>query len=93
MELKVPQILWQLLMEKEFLSFLNSSLVPESMLVNQSTADGTRRELSNIGKNAVRYTAGSVIHKLKERYKKDKTKEGIECLTVLNNMGSKIQVD
>ncbi len=49
-------------------------------------------ELSDIEQNAVRYTAGSVIHKLKE-IQKMKTKEGTECLAVLNNMGRKMQVD
>ncbi len=45
LELKVPQILWQLLMEKEFIDSLNSSLVVADIMpsVNQSTTDGTGR--------------------------------------------------
>ena len=71
LELKVPEILWQLLLEKEFVCYLNTYLVPKNQsAMNQSITDGNPRELSNIEKNAVRYTAGFVIHKLQERYKK-----------------------
>ncbi len=90
--LKVPEILWQLIVEKEFVYYLNTHLVPEK-IYQSSTVDNDPRELSFIEKNAVRYTAGFVIHKLLERYKKVNTKEGIECVAVLNDMGRKMKTD
>ncbi len=82
--LKVPEILWQIIVEYH--------LVPEK-IYQSSTADSDPRELSFIEKNAVRYTVEFVIRKLLERYKKVNIKEGIECVAVLNDMGRKTKTD
>jgi len=94
LEMKVPEILWQLVLEKEFINYLNTHLKDHGTPENQpsvNTFKGDTRVLTDIEKNAVRYTAGFVIHKLQERYKKVKTKEGKECLAALHNIGSKMK--
>ena len=65
---EVPQMLWQLLLEKEFIS-LKSEL---------STSSGSPEPprslcvLTEIEKNAVRYTAGYMVRKLEGKYSKQR---------------------
>ena len=48
LELRVPEILWQLLLDKEFVCYLNTYLVPKNQsAMNQSTKNGNPRELSS----------------------------------------------
>lgn len=74
LEMKVPEILWQLLLEKEFTWFLTTYLVSTDNTQPASGTDqpsgATARALSEIEKNAVRYTAGYVIRKLEDKYSK-----------------------
>ena len=66
--MKIPEILWQLLLEKEFTWFLTIYLVSVENTRAPSSADQPSdtiaSELSKIEKNAVRYTAGYVIRNL-----------------------------
>ena len=71
LEMIVPEILWQLLMEKEFIWFLTTELVSDTK--DQPTTDqSASRALSEIEKNAVRYTGGYVIRKLEQNFSKKK---------------------
>ena len=85
--MKIPEILWQLLLEKEFTCFLTTNLAPA---YNVSATDATTRALSEIEQNAVRYTAGYVIKKLEERYSKRKSKEAKDCTKALQAMAGKL---
>ena len=85
----VSEILWQLLLETVFKCFLTTALAstnnqPDEVVMNP-------RILSPIEENAIRYTAGYVIHKLENKYSAKKKKENIECATALKIMGTKLQ--
>ena len=62
LETKVPEILWQLLLEKEFTWFLTTYLVStddtQPASGTDQPSDTTVHALSEIEKNAVQYTAG-----------------------------------
>ena len=58
---EVPQTLWQLLLEKEFISFLQSELSTSSV---SPEPPRSLRVLTEIEKNTVRHTAGYVVRKL-----------------------------
>ena len=68
LEMIVPEILWQLLMEKEFIWFLTNELVSNDAKDQPATDRSAVRTLSEIEENAVRYTAGYVIRKLEQNY-------------------------
>ena len=68
LEMIVPEILWQLLMEKEFIWFLTNELVSDDAKDQPATDQSAFRTLSEIEENAVRYTAGYVIRKLEQNY-------------------------
>ena len=91
LELRVPEILWQLILEKEFIHYLNTHLKPPDKAPETDASMNPSRGDDKREKNAVRYTAGFFIRKLQERYKNMKTKDGKECFTALHNMGSKIK--
>ena len=58
-------------MEKEFIWFLTTELVSDTK--DQPTTDqSASRALSEIEKNAVRYTGGYVIRKLEQNFSKKK---------------------
>ena len=84
---EVPQTLWQLLLEKEFISFLQSELSTSS---GSPEPPRSLRVLTEIEKNAVRYTAGYVVRKLEEKYFRRKTKAAEECVAALQEMGGKL---
>ena len=88
LELNAPQILWQLLMEKEFIRQFSIQLQNNSQVSPSSPS--TPRILSNIEENAVRYTAGYVIRKLEQMYSKRNSKEAIECTAALKEMAGKL---
>ena len=92
LEMIVPEILWQLLMEKEFIWFLTNELVSNDAKDQPATDRSAVRTLSEIEENAVRYTAGYVIRKLEQNYskKKEKSKAAAECTLVLQEMGRKM---
>ena len=93
LETKVPEILWQLLLEKEFTWFLTTYLVStddtQPASGTDQPSDTTVRALSEIEKTAVQYTAGYVIRKL-EKYLKQKSKESKECTAALQVMAGKL---
>ena len=68
LEMVVPEILWQLLLEKEFVWFLTTELVPGSSVDQPATDQSSLCTLSDIEKNAVHYTAGYVIRNLEQKY-------------------------
>ena len=65
LEMIVPEILWQLLMGKEFICFLTNELVAKDQ---PATDQSAFRTLSDIEENAVHYTAFYVIRKLEQNY-------------------------
>ena len=94
LEMKVPEILWQLILEKEFTWFLSTYLVSVDDTqpapgIDQSS-DTAARALSEIEKNAVRYTAGYVIRKLEEKFSKQQSQESKECKAALLVMAGKL---
>ena len=86
--LKIPEILWRRLMEKEFLQLLSTEL---SSTDNEESSS-TRSTLSLIESNAVRYTAGFIIKKLEQKFSKQKTKQAIECTAALEEMAVKVRI-
>ena len=72
----------------EFIFFLQSEL---------STSSGSLEPpwslcvLTEIEKNAVRYTADYVVRKLEGKYSRRKTKAAVECLAALQEMGGKLR--
>lgn len=92
--LDVPEILWQMLMEKEFLRFLSTELSSsafDSCDGGESSSCSNSRTLSSIECNAVRYAAGFVIRKLEQKYSKKKTKQPIEYTAMLKDMAGKMR--
>ncbi len=89
-EMTMPEMLWQILMEKEF-----QELVKSQLLVSESSCShaSTPRVLSVIESNAVRYTAGHIIRKLEQKYSKRDTKEATECTASLRKMASKVRIE
>ena len=87
-EMAVPEILWQ--MEKEFLFFLSLKL--ESADDTEASSDEPAPStLSEIEKNTVRYTAGYVIRKLENSYRKKKSRTAADCVVALQEMGKKLE--
>ena len=90
--LKISEILWQILIEKEFMCFLSRHLIAPSV-ENASQVPDSARTLSNIEMNAIRYTAGYVMRKVEEKYAKKKTKEAHECAVALQMLAGKLHND
>ena len=91
-EFAVPEMLWQVLMEKEFLALVKSQLLatePSSLQESSSTS----RVLSVVEANAIRYTARYIIRKLEQKYSKRRTKEATKCTAALSKMASKLRTD
>ena len=91
---EVPETLWQMLMEKEFLKHLSTELcqsVSESSSSSSASCD-PHRTLSMIESNAVRYTAGFIIRKLEQKFSKKKTKEAVQCTAALRDMAEKAKI-
>ncbi len=88
LEMQLPDILWQMLIEKEFISFLRKKFA--SALDNERSQPDSDRQLLEIEKNAVRYTAGYVVRKLEEKYAKQKSKESREHVLALKAMAGKL---
>ena len=94
LEMKIPEILWQLLLEKEFTWFLTTYLVSvENTRVPSSAdqpSDTIASELSEIEKNTVQYTAGYVIRNLQGKYSKRKSNKSKACAAALQVMAGKL---
>ena len=93
LQMKVPEILWQMLLEKEFTCFLTTYVSTDNTQPDSGSdqsSDTTFRVLSEIEKNAVRYTAGYVIRKLEEKYSKQKSQQSKECTAALQVMAGKL---
>lgn len=60
---------------------------------NSEQSAGSNRQLSEIERNAVRYTAGYVVRKLEEKYAKKKSKESHERMLALQTMPGKLHVE
>ena len=88
--LKVPEVLWQLLLENVFKIFLTVTLAPVSDTVVSTGDQSNPRILSAIEENAIRYTAECIISKLEKKYCKRKPKEDTECAAALKDMGTKL---
>jgi hypothetical protein len=88
LEMSIPEILWQLLIEKEFIWCLATHLMPKS---DDHSTNITSRKLLNIEENAVTYIAGCVIRKLEERYCKQKTLVSKQYVEVLKSMGGHLK--
>ena len=82
--LKVPEVLWQLLLEKFFKIFLTMTLAPVSDTVVSTDDQSNPRILSAIEENAI------FISKLEKKYCKRKSKEDTECAVALKDMGTKL---
>ena len=85
----IPEILWQLLLETVFKCFLTTALASTNNQPDKSSKNP--RILSPIEENAIRYTAGYVIHKLENKYSAKNKEYNIECATALKIMGTKLQ--
>ena len=91
LEINIPEILWQVLTEKEFLIFWTTELAEEEK-AKTSTEESAPRVLSHIEKNAVRYTASYGIRKLEQKYStKPASKAVSECIMELQEMSCKLQ--
>ena len=73
--MKVPEVLWQLLLENVFKIFLTMTLAPVSDTVVSTDDQSNPCILSAIEENAICYTAGCIISKLEKKYWKRKSKE------------------
>ena len=72
---QMPEALWQMIMEKQFLRHLSIQLCPSE---NESPPSASsdphaHRTLSMTESNAVRYVAGYIIRKLEQKFSKQKT--------------------
>ena len=64
--LKVPEVLWQLLLENVSKVFLTVTLAPVSDTVVSTDDQSNARILSAIEENAICYTAGCITSKLEK---------------------------
>ena len=79
-------MLWQLLLEKEFITFLQSELSTSS---GSPESPRSLRVLTEIEKNVVWYTAGYVVRKLEGKYSRQKMKAQ-RSVAALQEMGWKL---
>jgi hypothetical protein len=79
LELKIPEILWQSLLDQEFHWFLNGYLSQQEDTDEaghmDSTEDVEDTDVIDVKKNAIRYTAGFIIRKLEEKYSRQNSIE------------------
>lgn len=85
LKLQAHDVLWQLIMEKEFMLKVKELRTTASSDVNSSP-----RKLTNVEENAIRYASGFVIRKLLTKYCKKRTQKEVEWSRVLNEMASKV---
>ena len=78
--LKVPEVLWQLLLENVSKIFLTVTLAPVSDTVVSTDDQSNARILSAIEENAIRYTAGCIISKLEKNIVKGNQKKILNVL-------------
>ncbi len=64
----VPEVVWQMLMEKEFMKHLFRELHPTASDSSSSSCSDPHRTLTMIESNAVRYTAGFIIRKIEQKF-------------------------
>lgn len=85
--MEIPEILWQNIVEKEFISFVSHNFAssPETAPSQQ----GVNRQLTDTEKNAVRYTVGYVMRKLEEKYPKQKSMTTLQRMSAFQVMASK----
>ena len=90
LEIKAPEILWQLLLERLFLMQLESALQIGSS--SSSVVPKGVRQLTLVEENAIKYTAGHVICQLERRYSKfnSPTQESKECIAALRKMAGRL---
>ena len=90
LEIKTPEILWQLLLERLFLMQLESALQIGSSSL--SVVPEGVRQLTLVEENAIRYTAGYVIRQLERMYSKfnSPTQESTECIAALRKMTERL---
>ena len=88
-EIQVPETLWQLLLEKEFTSFLSTKFGTAADTQTQATS----RTLTDVEENAVRYMAGYTIRKLRDKHARQASDVSKECVAALQVMAGAIRTD
>lgn len=88
LNLKAHDVFWQLLMENEFLESVKEL---QSSSTNLDPQVRPIRQLNEVEKNAIRYTAGFVIKKLLKKYCQKKSQLQVECSRALNEMALQVQ--
>ncbi len=88
--LNIHEILWQRLMEKEFLQLISTKLSPTESGTEESSQ--VNRTLSLIESNAVRYTAGFIVRKVEQKFSEIKTMEATEFTAALKEMAGKLKI-
>lgn len=91
-EQAVPEILWQMLLEKSFLRHLSTELL--TVIDNSSSSSDTHRTLCFIECNAIRYTAGFIIRKIEQKFsrKKNKTTVDVHCVAALKEIAGRLTI-